>query len=281
MFHPTRTAMPRAETIRALERGIEVLAVLQSNSISSLRDIHLATRIPKPSLLRILKTLERAGIVSRRLADGHYRMSMFTRTTRKRDRYDRVAEAAAPVLDRLCQKVLWPSDLFVPAGNCMERRETSRPHTPFHIRPGDWKHLGVTVRANWLLTGVGRAYLAYCPDRERDAIIQRLRKSDKPEDRLARDPKRLDRILAETRARGYATRDPSFGGGGYDRPPFDDGLAAIVVPLRDRERVRGSINILFVKTAYTVEEFAARHLADLQAAAREIIASLTGDPADQ
>jgi hypothetical protein len=34
---------------------------------------------------------------------------------------------------------------------------------------------------------------------------------------------------------------------------------------------------LFVKTAYTVEEFAARHLADLQAAAHEIIDSLPDD----
>jgi IclR family mhp operon transcriptional activator len=159
----------------------------------------------------------------------------------------------------------------------MERRETSRPYTPFFINPGDFKKLGVTVRANWLLTGVGRAYLAYCPEKERDAIIQRLRNSDKPENRLARDPKRLERILAETRARGYATRDPSFVGGSYSRPPFDDGLAAIVVPLRDRKRVYGSINILFVKTAYTVEQFARRHLADLQAAAREIVTSLPDD----
>jgi IclR family mhp operon transcriptional activator len=270
--------MPRAETIRALERGIEVIAVLQSNSICSLRDIHRVTRIPKPSLLRILKTLERAGIVSRRLADGCYRMSMSAKAARKRDRYDRVAEAAAPVLDRLCRKVLWPSDLFVPGGGYMERRESSRPHTPFLIYSGDFKRYGVTVRANWLLTGVGRAYLAYCPDREREAIIRRLRKSDKPEDRLARDPKRLERILAETRARGYATRDPSFVGGSYGQPPSDDGLAAIVVPLLDRERVHGSINILFVKTAYTVQQFAARHLADLQAAAREIVASLPDDP---
>lgn len=273
--------MPRAETIRALERGIEVLAVLQSNSICSLHDIHRATRIPKPSLLRILKTFERTGIVSRRLADGFYRMSMSTRAARKRDRYDHVAEAAAPVIDRLCRKVLWPSDLFVPAGSYMERRETSRPHTPFFINPGDWKRFGVTVRANWLTTGVGRAYLAFCPDQERDAIIRRLRQSDKPEDRLARDPKRLEKILAETRARGYAIRDPSFIGGSYGRPPFDDGLAAIVVPLLDRGRVHGSINILFVKTAYTVQQFAARHLADLQAAAREIVASLPIDTQNQ
>src|SRR6266850_5790116 len=261
--------MPRSETIRGLERGLQVLQVLQSNPISSLHDIHFATKISKPSLLRILRTLEAAGLISRRLADGCYRISMFNQTTRKRDRYDRVAEAAAPVLDRLCQRISWPSDLFVPAGDYMERRETSRPHTPFPIHANDIRR-GVIVRANWLQTGVGRAYLAFCAERERENIVRRLRKSDKPEDQLARDPKRLDRILAETRTRGYAVRDPGFTGGKYGKAPYDDGLAAIVLPLLDRTRVHGSINILFVKTAYSVEDFAARHLADLQAAAEAL-----------
>ena len=67
--------MPKSETIRGLERGLQVLNVLQSNPISSLHDIHLATSLSKPSLLRILHTLETAGLVSRRLGDGRYRVS--------------------------------------------------------------------------------------------------------------------------------------------------------------------------------------------------------------
>jgi IclR family mhp operon transcriptional activator len=269
--------LPRAETIRGLQRGLQVLEVLQSNPISSLHDIHLATNLSKPSLLRILKTLEQAGVVSRRLADGHYRISAFTGMTRKRDRHDRVAEAAAPVLDRLCRKVLWPSDLMVPAGDHMERRETSQAQTPFYfVNPARRTRVGQSV--NWLLTGMGRAYLAFCPEQERVGVLQMLRSSDKPEDRLAHDPKRLERILAETRARGYGTRDPSFTGGNYGLPPTDDGLTAIAVPLLDRTRVHGAINILWVRTASTIEDFAARHLADLQAAASEIVASLHARP---
>jgi IclR family transcriptional regulator, mhp operon transcriptional activator len=244
---------------------------LQGQPISSLHDIHVATVIPKPSLLRILNTLQQGGLVSRRLADGHYRLSAFTRVSRKRDRHDRVAEAAAPVLDRLCQKVRWPSDLMVPAGDHMERRETSRAHTPFFL-PIYSTRVGQPI--GWLLTGVGRAYLAFCPEPERQEILGRLRKSEDPADRLARDSKRLDRILAETRARGYGTRDATFTGGNYRAPPRDDGLAAIAVPLSDRARVHGSINILWLKSAFTVEEFAALHLADLQAAAGEIVESL-------
>jgi IclR family transcriptional regulator, mhp operon transcriptional activator len=264
--------MQRSETIRGLERGIQVLQVLQANPISSLHEIHVATGIPKPSLLRILATLERASLISRRLVDGRYRISAFAGVARKRDRHDRVAEAAAPALHLLCQKVLWPSDLMVPAGDHMERRETSEPYSPFSVSPTHRSRVGQAV--GWLLTGVGRAYLAYCPDEERERILERLRKSGKPEDRLARDPKRLSRILAETRQRGYGVRDSIFVGGTYGSPPRDDGLAAIAVPLVDRTRVHGSINILWIRTAFTVDEFAARHLADLQAAAAEIVESL-------
>jgi IclR family mhp operon transcriptional activator len=265
--------MAKTETLRGLRRGLHVLEALQMNPILSLHGIHLATDISKPSLLRILHTLEQFGMVSRRLADGHYRISTVARSARKRDRYDRVAEAAAPVLDRLCQRLSWPSDLFVPAGDHMERRETSRLQTPYFSHPPYLTRVGQPV--NWLMTGVGRAYLAFCPALERDAIIQMLCKSDQLEDQLARDQKRLERILADTRNRGYGIRDPSFFGGHYGAP-MNDGLAGIAVPLLDRTRVHGSINILWIRTALTVEECAARYLGDLKDAAAEIVRSLQG-----
>jgi IclR family mhp operon transcriptional activator len=48
----------------------------------------------------------------------------------------------------------------------------------------------------------------------------------------------------------------------------------MAIPLQDGGRVYGSINILWIKTAFTIEEFAARHLADLQTAGHEILAVL-------
>jgi IclR family mhp operon transcriptional activator len=127
---------------------------------------------------------------------------------------------------------------------------------------------------NWLQTGVGRAYLAFCPEPERAAVLRRLRRSEKPDDALARTPQRLAHILDETRRRGYGTRDPVFTGGHYGGAPVDDGLAAIAVPLIDGGRVHGAINILWIRTAFSIEAFAQRHLADLQAAAAEIVQSL-------
>ena len=55
--------MPKSESLRGLERGLQVLDALRTNPISSLHDLHLATGISKPSLLRVLHTLERFGLV--------------------------------------------------------------------------------------------------------------------------------------------------------------------------------------------------------------------------
>jgi IclR family mhp operon transcriptional activator len=260
--------MPKAKTIRSLERGLQVLRALQDQPISSLHEIHRLTRIPKPTLVRILHTLEGVGAVSRRLADRRYRISAtLSRLARKPDRFDRVAEAAAPVLDRLCRKISWPSDLFVPAGDHIEIRETSRVRTPFSTV---FMHDRIGTPVNWVLSAVGRAYLAYCPDKERQNILRLLRNSKQPEDRLARDERRLNQILAETRARGYGTRDPSFGGGAYGRQA-PDGLSGIAVPLLDGRRVYGVINIVWPKAAKRVDDMVREHLADLQGAAHEIV----------
>jgi IclR family mhp operon transcriptional activator len=260
--------MTGPKSIRSLERGLYVLRALQEQPISSLHDVHRFTGLAKPTLLRILHTLEQAGVVSRRLADGHYRISANqSHLTRKPDRYDRVAEAAAPVLDQLCRKISWPSDLMVPAGDHMEIRESSRVRTPFSTF---FMHDRIGTPVNWVLSAVGRAYLAYCPDKERERILAVLSRSTKTEDRLARDSKRFYRILAETRVNGYGIRDQSFIGGAYGSYS-PDGLAGIAVPLLDGRRVHGVINIIWAKAARKVDDMVQDHLADLQNAATEIV----------
>jgi IclR family transcriptional regulator, mhp operon transcriptional activator len=267
--------MANRETVRGLERGFRVLEALERNPILSLQELHLDTGISKPALLRLLQTLDKLGLVSRRLGDGRYRShTNLTRAPRRQAHHERVAEAAAPVLDRLCQKISWPSDLFVPAGDHLLLVETSRSMTPFLI--GGAARIG--WRVNWMLSAVGRVYLAYCPAREREQVLRSLRKSEKPEDRLAHDPSQLDGILAETRKRGYGIRAMGFGGQPYGTAPRDDGLAGMALPLLDGMRVHGTVNILWVRTAMTIEEFAKRHLADLQAAAQEIVVALKSSP---
>nr|MBP8217968.1 helix-turn-helix domain-containing protein [Thauera sp.] len=65
----------RGASIRALERGIEVLRLLGPQEGSSLRALHAASALPKPTLLRILHTLERGGLAWRSIEDGLWRRS--------------------------------------------------------------------------------------------------------------------------------------------------------------------------------------------------------------
>jgi IclR family transcriptional regulator, mhp operon transcriptional activator len=262
------------KVIKSLERGLTVLQALQMQPDSSLHELHVFTRISKPSLLRILHTLARSGLVTRRIADGRYRIgSSLSHTPSRREHRDRIAEAAAPVLEKLCRRVSWPSDLMVPAGDHMEIRETTRTRSPILLQQ---ERIGLPL--NWLNSAVGRAYLAFCSGKERQRIIDLLRGSSKPEDRLAREPQRLNAILAETRACGYGTRDATHVGGYYGGPPHADGLFSIAVPLGDGSRIIGAINMLWLRPAHTIEAFAARYLSELQAAAAEIVGALQQRP---
>ena len=89
---------------------------------------------------------------------------------------------------------------MVPAGDHMEIRETSRSRSPILLQQ---ERIGLQV--DWLLTAVGRAYLAFCPGKERKRVINMLRSSARPEDHSAQEPEKLNAILAATRERGYGT----------------------------------------------------------------------------
>jgi IclR family transcriptional regulator, mhp operon transcriptional activator len=144
--------------------------------------------------------------------------------------------------------------------------------SPFLFSPD---RIGTPI--NWLLSGVGRAYLAFCPEEERQHVLKLVRKSTNRENWLGQDAKRLNEVLAETRNRGYGTRDSAFVGGSYGTS-IPDGLEAIAVPLLGRKQVHGAINIIWTKPAHTIDEMVARHLADLQTAAVEIVDSLMKRP---
>jgi IclR family mhp operon transcriptional activator len=157
-------------------------------------------------------------------------------------------------------------------GDSMQIKETSRRQTPFLVNRDEIGH-----RVAFAVTAVGRAYLAFCPEAEHDEIIAGLRNSSHPADQIMRTPKKLEPILEEVRANGYATRDEFYLGGNYgENTFFDDGLSAISVPIRVGEQVLGCVNLVWMRQAVPVEDFVANHLADLQAAADEIVAAYSG-----
>ena len=65
-----RAAGTSVKSIRALERGLDVLQALRMGQSAGLKDLHEITGLPKATLLRILRTLIERNLVWQRMADG-------------------------------------------------------------------------------------------------------------------------------------------------------------------------------------------------------------------
>lgn len=257
-----------SKSINALARGLDVLRLLQTSGGLTLKGLHEASGIPKASLLRILKTLEEKGAIWQRMADAAYVPSFsLSELAGRLDREAALVEVSSPVLERLTKNIAWPSVLAVPRLTHMEVIETnvSRAyHDDIPLGP-------VGFRINILRSASGRAYLAACDVVIRNAIIERLKASDRPGDRWARDPRYIARLLKETNARGYGLRDPDFGGD-YDagRAGVDDARDSLGVAIRLGNYVAGALNVTWSKRAMTRDVALDRLAAAAMAAAEEI-----------
>ncbi|MCC7464242.1 MAG: helix-turn-helix domain-containing protein [Gammaproteobacteria bacterium] len=268
LYPPSKVRPRKVKTIRALDRGLEVLQVLLTSSACSLRDLHKITRLSKATLTRILMTLAQRGLVWQRIADGAWLPSHTLRANAARfDADGQLQEVAGPILESLVERVKWPSVLAVPRLTWMEVLETNAPRAYFHE-----VHLGpVGYRAHLLQSAPGRAYLAHCSAAERDAVLQRLRLSGDPADAIAKDTGLVERVLEQTRRQGFGQRELHFGSY-YARggPDADDTYASIAVPINVAERVIGCVNLTWIARTATAGEIASRHLPDLKAAAAQI-----------
>lgn len=257
----------QVKSIRALARGLEVFKALHQRRSASLQDLHGDTGLSKPTLLRILKTLEEGGVSRRSPSDGRYRVSASVRFFGQNlGEEDAIAEQAAPVLDLLCRDVLWPSDLSIYKDGAMEILESSRHQTPFMVNRDR-----IGYRVHMLMSAMGRAYLAFSPTAERKAILTRLSRSGDPYDHAARNPAGVLADLARDRARGYAVREAGYGRWGLSERSQAD---AIAVPVLQGKRVAACLSLSWAAGATSREQIVAQHLDRLQIAAMEIATHL-------
>lgn len=231
----------KVKSIQALARGLQVLQVLQTSEGISLAALHDRTGIAKASLLRILKTLMEQGFIWQRMLDDAWVPSFsLAETAGRMNRDHQLLEIASPILEALTQQIEWPSVLAVPRLSHMEVIETNVTRAYFdNIRLGP---MGFQV--NMLRSASGRAFLGFCEDPAREAVLQTLRRSERKGDRMAQSAPYVAAALAETRAQGFGLRDPDFGGD-YDegRSVVDDGRDSIAVAIRLPGHVPGTLNI--------------------------------------
>ena len=258
MTVPKPDRRPRGEGVRALERGLDILRAV--NASGGIRAGALAAQIgiPRPTVYRLLETLEELGYVERGASNDLFRVTR--RALSLGDGYDAsilVAQGAGPILLELGKRFVWPFDLSVYEGAAMVIQETTHALSPLSIDRGM-----IGRRLPMLRTSAGRAYLAFCGDQERSVILRHLVRLDEPDDRPYLEARTLDRMIAEARARGHATRD-----GGE----FNAKTASLAAPILRDDNVLGCISVIWIRTAMSVDEARAQFVDPLRAAAKAIL----------
>jgi IclR family transcriptional regulator, mhp operon transcriptional activator len=257
----------KVKPIIALSRGLEVLRALQEMRAASLHDLYRATQLSKSTLTRIVFTLYQQGLIWQRMVDGAYLPSHSLQQRGQLDDADWLVEIACPALEQLCQRVPWPSVLTIPRLDYVEVLETNSPRSYFDVIPV----APVGFRANLLRSASGRAYLAFCPDSEREAVLRRLGERGEPGNEKARDVKWVQQLVEATRQRGYSARDPDFGGHYFKtRQHHDDQRNSIAMPILVNGQVLGCINLTWKEKLMSLTQAVERHLNSLRAAVRSV-----------
>ena len=243
-------------SVRALERGLDLLVAMNRLKHASVMDLARATRLPRPTIYRLLDTLSHAGFITRGSALDRYRLTRQVRTLSDGLEDDEwISEIALPRLAELTRELVWPAALITFDEGRMLVRETTHQASALSI-----DHGMVGRRLPMLRTAAGRVYLAFCPDNERRAIVEMLCRSNDPDDRAARDSHRLAAVIGAVRHKGYATQDREI----------NPKACGISVPVRIGSRVLGCISIIWIASALPMEEAERRFPKPLQALAGQI-----------
>jgi IclR family transcriptional regulator, mhp operon transcriptional activator len=215
--------MDSTRPIRALMRGLEALTILNLRDGASVSEIAQEIRLPRTTVYRILETLCDSGYAFRDAADERYRLTIRVRgLSAGFDDEAWVTQTAKPLLFSLGDELVWPLHLATLAGTSMQVRESTDHHSPFAIEryaPG--------MKLPLLNNSTGRAYLAFCPAAQREALIDILARSGKEIDAAARQRFDLSRSLEEIKSKGFAS-------GARTLRSVDELTLSVPVSLHDR-----------------------------------------------
>ncbi len=242
--------------IRSIERAMSVLQELNLQPINTIAQLHARTKLPKPTLVRILRTLEEAGYVENDARQGGYQVS--AQVTSLSSGYHKgplVVEAGRAWAIAITRKHKWPIAIALPDYDGIVVRFSTVPDSlisPFHST--------VNRRLCLLTRGLGLAYLAFLDQDEIDLIIDILRRSNDPENALSHHPDELERVLRSVRAAGYATRSSLV-------EPKNSNTIAVPI-IGQNGRVLASMGLTYFKSAFGSEQEACeRYVPILQSAA--------------
>lgn len=259
--------MAAFDPVTAVIRALDVLRLVNKLEHASVTDIYRQTGIPKATVLRMIETLVNQGYVVREPDSATYaatgRCLLLSNGVRS---HARLSAVAGPLLTTFRKKIGWPSDLGFFDHDAMVIAFTSREFGVLSL------NRQVGARTPMLLSALGRAYLAFCKEEERERILTVLRDSPNPLDKAALNMTAAKRMLDETRTRGFSVTDRN-----YLETVYEGAIWGIGVPVVGGGQVLASMNVMFLRNALSLEAGIKALVPPLRRAADEIGAELARD----
>jgi IclR family mhp operon transcriptional activator len=238
--------------IRAFARGLAVLEALNRLGSATAMVLAREANVPRPTVYRLLRTLEDGGYVGRGSADDSFTLRLQVRRLSGGFADAQwIVEIAGPALQELTARISWPCDISTLEGLKMVIRDTTHRVAPLSI---DRNMVGRKLPL--LGTASGLAYLSAARAQEQAALLSLLASSADPHDAPAQDAAGVARLLSLTRRRGYASRQ-----GG----PIWPHTGAIALPIRLGERVLGCVSTIWMARVVDRREGVQTCLEPLQA----------------
>lgn len=251
--------MSTARPVNVVLRALNILRALNRQPVSTVDTLHRQTGIPKPTIVRLLQTLDADGLVRRAPQYGAYQLtSAVTELASGYHGEPRIVEASAAVADGLTREWRWPVSVAVPDGDAVVVRYSTIPDSPL-----SFFHSTINMRLSLLNQALGRAYLAHCDPDSQEALIALLTQGQ-AEDPPPGGADEIRQMLGQVRAQGYALRDPRV------RPES----STIAVPIFDGDRVIATIGLTWFSSVLQLPQAVGRFLAPLQQASADITRAL-------
>lgn len=253
---------PKSENVRALSRGLKILRFINKAGAARAAEISKELGLPRPTVYRLLHTLEEEGYVLYSGSDSRVRLSPLAASLGDNaPMRSRLCQTAVPILAKFTDTHAWPLDLSTYEDAHMVIQETTHSRSPLSVDPG---MVGFSLPI--LRSSAGRAYLSVCSAREREMIIELLRAEAAVEDLPFLQSDWLDKNLTAYFKQGYATRGPRS---------FRPKTSSLAVPVLADDRAIGCLSIIWVTKAMTMDQAIARYAIALQETSAEIAAGFS------
>jgi IclR family transcriptional regulator, mhp operon transcriptional activator len=235
--------------IEPVRRSFVVLEALSHRRSTTLSVLTGETGLPRPTVVRLLHTLIALGYAARVSREQGYRLTDRVLGLAESIRFvDHLVDAAIPHMRRFTEEHGWPLYLATISQGAIVIRHSTAPESPM-----SFEGAGLNARRPVLISALGRAWLAHCPDDERRAILRDLGVT-------RRQATALDAVLERVRRDGVA----------FTQPPRPTRLQGMAVAIHRGARMLGSLSMRFPRSAMTEEDAARRFGKRLQSLARAI-----------